>query len=574
MNSRSGLLTFLFFVLLAAMITLQVLGMIQSDRLYQRLNSIIDAVAGRKQAPNTATPTPQTTGDSANKGDWLVWGLAGEVRSLNLIISTDLATNYIVLGNIIETLFEQDLDADNIKLKPKLAEKMDISDNGLEIIITLKDNIHFSDNVPITADDVLFTYQTIMNPGVDCAALRNYMENITEVVRIDNKTVKFILKEQYWKTIETIGGFYVFPKHIYQFTDPKKFNKYISNPVGSGPYVFEKWDVGGQVVLKRNENYWDQRPAIDKVVFKFISNANATLAALQSHDIDIFEPGSEQVTDMPKNPQFAKEFNTIIFWDPTFGFWYLGWNEEKPFFKDVKVRLAMTYLTDRETLAKQLTKGNGAVVSSSFYIYGKQNNPDIKPWPYDPKKAVELLDEAGWKDTDGDGVRDKNGIPFRFKYSYPAGSTTSEQSAKSLKDDAAKIGVDVIIDPVEWSIFLGNLQDHKFDAAESMWAGVIEQDPYQILHSSQIKGGSNYVSFNNPRADKIIEQARRELNGEKRYALYHKFHKIVHEEQPYTFLMTRPRYYFIDRRFENVMVHKLGLNPLEWYVPKEKQRYK
>ena len=574
MNNRSGLLTFLFFVLLAGMITLQVLGMIQSDRLYERLNFILDAFSGQKQSANTSTP--QTTDDSANRGDWLVWGLPGEARTLNLLSSdSDMTTRYIVSSNIIETLFEQDFDTDKIQLKPKLAEKMDISENGLEITIGLKGNIHFSDNVPITADDVIFTYQTIMNPGVDCSDLRNYMENITEVVKIDSKTVKFILKEQYWKTIETVGGFYVFPKHIYQFTDPNEFNKRRNNPIGSGPYIFEKWDSGSQVVLKRNENYWDQKPAIDKVVFKFITNANACLAALQSHDIDIFEPGSEQVTDMPKNPQFAKEFDTIIFWDPTFGFWYVGWNQQRPFFKDARVRLAMTYLMDRETIAAQLTKGNGAVVSGPFYMYGKQTNPNIKPWSYDIEQAKKLLDAAGWKDTDGDGVRDKNGVPFRFKYSYPAGNLSSEQTARALKDDAAKVGIEVAPNPTEWSIFIGNLQDRKFDAAESMWGGVIEEDPYQIFHSSQIENrGSNYVSFRNAQADKIIERARRELNAEKRYALYHEFHKILHEEQPYTFLMTRPRYYFIDRRFENVIVHKLGINPLEWYVPKEKQRYK
>lgn len=567
-------MTFLFFVLLAGMITLQVLGMIQSDRLYERLNFILDAFSGQKQSANTSTP--QTTDDSANRGDWLVWGLPGEARTLNLLSSdSDMTTRYIVSSNIIETLFEQDFDTDKIQLKPKLAEKMDISENGLEITIGLKGNIHFSDNVPITADDVIFTYQTIMNPGVDCSDLRNYMENITEVVKIDSKTVKFILKEQYWKTIETVGGFYVFPKHIYQFTDPNEFNKRRNNPIGSGPYIFEKWDSGSQVVLKRNENYWDQKPAIDKVVFKFITNANACLAALQSHDIDIFEPGSEQVTDMPKNPQFAKEFDTIIFWDPTFGFWYVGWNQQRPFFKDARVRLAMTYLMDRETIAAQLTKGNGAVVSGPFYMYGKQTNPNIKPWSYDIEQAKKLLDAAGWKDTDGDGVRDKNGVPFRFKYSYPAGNLSSEQTARALKDDAAKVGIEVAPNPTEWSIFIGNLQDRKFDAAESMWGGVIEEDPYQIFHSSQIENrGSNYVSFRNAQADKIIERARRELNAEKRYALYHEFHKILHEEQPYTFLMTRPRYYFIDRRFENVIVHKLGINPLEWYVPKEKQRYK
>jgi peptide/nickel transport system substrate-binding protein len=579
MNTRSGLFTFLLFLLLLAMIVLQILSMIQSDRLYERLNFLLENISGRQAAPGKIEPN--STAQSADKypgdeGDWLVWGLGGEVRTLNLLsVDADMSTRYIVDSPIIESLFTQDLDTDKIKLKPKLAEKMDISENGLEITITLKDGIHFSDGVPVTADDVIFTFETMMNPQIDCADMRLYYDNVTSVVKLDDRKVKFVLRERYWKTIGTIGMSWVFPKHIYQFKDPNEFNKRISNPVGSGPYIFEKWDVGQQVVLKRNENYWDKKPNINKIVYKFISNATAELQALRSHDIDIFEPGSEQVTDMPKNADFAKEFRTIIFWDPAFGYWYIGWNEQRPFFKDRRVRLAMTHLTDRESMVAQLTRGKGAVVTGTFYIYGRQNDPNIQPWPYDIKKAAQLLDEAGWKDHDGDGIRDKDGIPFRFKFSYPAGNVSSEQIARLLKDDAAKVGIEVIANPTEWSIFLGNLNDRNFDAAESAWGGVIEDDPYQLFHSSQIQGrGNNYVSFNNPQADKLIDQARRELDEQKRYALYHQFHKILHEEQPYTFLMTRPRYYFIDKRFENVIVHKLGIDPFEWYVPREKQRYK
>jgi peptide/nickel transport system substrate-binding protein len=557
--------------------------MVQSDRLYKRLNGLVDHLE------NSAAPTLARTGGKSTEdkssafepypgvdGDWLVWALPGEIRTLNLLsVDADMDTRYIVDSTIIESLFTQDLDADKEKLKPKLAEKMDISENGLEITITLKDGIYFSDGVPVTADDVIFTFETMMNPKIDCPDLRNYFDNITGVIKLDDRRVKFVMKERYWKTISVIGGFYVFPKHIYQFKDPNEFNKRISAPVGSGPYIFERWDVGQQIILKRNENYWGKKPNIKKVVYKFIVNATAAIQALRSHDIDIFEPGSEQVTDMPKDPDFTKEFRTIIFWDPTFGFWYLGWNEQRPFFKDRRVRQAMTCLTDRKAMVETLTRGKGAVVTGTFYIYGRQNDPNIQPWPYDPERAKQLLDETGWIDHDGDGIRDKDGIPFRFKFTYVAGNISSEQMAKLLKDDAAKVGVEVIPNPTEASIFMGNINDRNFDSVEAMWGGVIEDDPYQIFHSSQIQGrGNNYVSFNSPQADKLIEQARRELDEEKRYALYHQLHRILHEEQPYTFLMTRPRYYFIDRRFENVIVHKLGVDPFEWYVPKEKQRYK
>jgi peptide/nickel transport system substrate-binding protein len=421
----------------------------------------------------------------------------------------------------------------------------------------------------------MFTYETIMNPGIDAPALRNFYKNVKEVVKLDERTIKFVFNEIYWKTLEAVGIFDVFPKHIYKFDDPKEFNKHISNPVGSGPYVFEKWDVGNQIVLSRNENYWGKKPKIKKRVFRFITNTTAALQALRSHEIDFLEPTSEQFDDMSKDEEFKKEFNILAFWQPSGGFSFIGWNQKRPFFADRLVRLAMTHIVDRDSILKHILKGRGTVVSGPFYIYGRQNNPDIQPWPYDPKKAAQLLDEAGWIDTDGDGIRDKNGVIFSFKYMYVPSGPGAEAIAKLLKDEASKVGIEVLPDPVEGSIFTERIHNRNFDSMAMGWGGTIESDPYSIYHSSQIEGrGNNFISFSNAEADKVMEQARVELDENKRYALYHQFHKILHEEQPYTFLYTRRTFMFLDKRFENVRIHKLGTDDQEWYVPKDKQRYK
>lgn len=576
MNNK-GLITFLLFVLLFGMIGLQILSMIQSDRLYERLNRLIDATAGRQTvaiAPvSTATNGNQNSGD---KGDWAVANISGEPRTLNPIsVDFDMSGRTICMRNIFETLFYYDLDFDGVKLKPVLAESLEISDNGLEMTVKLKDKIWFSDGVPITADDVLFTYETMMSPKIDSADMRNYYENVEKLVKIDNKTVKFIFKEMYWKTLESVGIFEVLPKHIYQFTDPNEFNKRVSNPVGSGPYVFERWDVAQQIVLKRNENYWGQKPKINKLVFKVISNSTAALQSLRSHSIDYMEPTSEQFADMSKDEQFKKDFNIFSYWEPSGGYSYIGWNQARPLFKDKNVRLAMTCMIDRFSIAKYILKDKVKVVSGSFYLYGKQNDPNIQPWPFDLKKASQLLDDAGWKDTNNDGIRDKDGVPFRFKLSYTTSSPTAEAIVKVIKDDAAKIGVEVAPDPVEWSIFLERLNASEFDACMAGWGGTIESDPYQLFHSSQIENrGSNRVGFNNIQVDALIEEARKTIDPAKRYELYHQLHKLLHEEQPYTFMFSRPTFLFIDKRFENVKIHKLGTDPMEWYVPTEKQRYK
>jgi peptide/nickel transport system substrate-binding protein len=185
-----------------------------------------------------------------------------------------------------------------------------------------------------------------------------------------------------------------------------------------------------------------------------------------------------------------------------------------------------------------------------------------------------LLDEAGWVDSDSDGIRDKDGVPLRFKFMYSVSSTLYQRLVKILKNEAAKVGIEIVPDPYEWSVVIDKLNNRKFESMVMGWGGDILEDPYQLWHSSQIGNrGSNYVGFNIAEADTIIEQARRTIDEGKRNKLYHQLHAILHAEQPYTFLFTRPTFRLVDRRFKNVNIHKMGYNYLEWYVPKDKQKY-
>ncbi len=579
MNNRSGLVTFFVFLFLAVMILFQGLSMIQADRLYERLNRVLNTLqssgrfsAVQQQRPKASDlPGEEYPGD---EGDWLVWRLDAEPASLNNIHSSaGMYTRYIVSGNIFESLLEY--DPDKLTLKPWLAESYKVSDDGLEISFKIRDDVYFSDGHPITADDIIFTYKTIVNPKIDAANLANYYQDVDHVEKISDREVKFVMKRFYFKSLEFSGGMEILPKHIYQFDDPQEFNKRINDPVGSGPYVFEKWDVGRQVVLKRNENYWGHKPKIKKIVFRFITNFTAAVQALRAGEVDYMRPLPDQYYDLSSDKDFIDTIDCLSYWHPAVGYFWMGWNQDRPFFADKKVRLAITHLVDRELICRELLKVPEAKVPTGpFYIYGPQSNPDIKPWPYDPEKTKKLLDEAGWVDSDGDGIRDKDGVPFRFRYMI-GNLPLHEQLAKLLKDEAAKVGIEVIPEIYEWSIFVQRLQDRQFDAVNLAWHGTLEADPYQIWHSSQIGNrGSNYIGFNNAEADAIIEEARMTLDREKRNKLYHRFHEIIHEEQPYTFIYTRPEQRFLDKRFENVVIHKLGIDPHEWYVPREKQKYK
>jgi peptide/nickel transport system substrate-binding protein len=577
MNGRSSLKMVFALLLLFVIIFLQLLSRIQTNRFLKKLDSL------EKNLLNVSTPkvsTKQaTTAEKeypGDEGDWLVWGFAAEPKTLNLIsVNCDIYAKWMMFETVFEPLLSYDYD--EIKLKPCLAENYKISDDGLEITFILRDGICFSDGMPITADDVIFTYQTVVNPKIDAADRAQSYIDVEKAERINEKTVKFTMKRPYFLALEitSLWDIGIYPKHIYDFNDPEEFNKRISNPVGSGPYVFEKWDTGDKVVFRRNENYWGPKPKIKKVIYKFIINDKARLQALRSGDVDIMIPSPEQFMDLIKDEKFKKDFRCLSYWTPGTPFFYIGWNQDMPFFSDRQVRLAMTSLLDKQALIQHLLKGSGEMITGPFYIYGKENNPDIKPWPYDPNKAAQLLDEAGWKDSDGDGIRDKNGISFRFKFSYSADYLLYQNLASILKDSAAKLGIEVIPDPVEWSILINRLSDRKFESVVMGWGGQIVEDQYQIFHSSQIGNrGSNYVGFKNAEADRLLEDIRQTIDDEKRIELSRKLHSLLHYEQPYTFLFTRPTYRIVSPRFENVIIHKLGVKEEEWFVPKEKRKYK
>ncbi|MBW8015279.1 MAG: hypothetical protein FVQ82_03765 [Planctomycetes bacterium] len=575
MNGRSPLVTFFLFVFIAVLIGLQFLSMIQSDRLYERLNDVIRVVENTGFS-GSGSQTAKTSGDKypGDVGDWLIWRLEGEPSTLTYVhTGSDAYTSYIVSGTIFESLLKYDIDK-YINV-PQLAESYEVSEDKLTVTYKIKEEACFSDGHPVTADDVVFSYDMVMDPLTDTASHASYFSIIKDVVKVDDKTVKFLFDEVQFKAVDYSGMMEIYPEHIYKYDDPKDFNDRISDPVGSGPYVFEKWNVGSDVVLKRNENYWGKKPNIVKIIYKFINNNTAAVQALRAHKVDFMRPLPEQYHELSQDEEFKKDFQCLSYWDPGVGYFWIGWNQDRVFFKDKRVRLALTHLIDRQLILDKLLKIPEAVMPTGpFYIFGPQNDASIKPWPYDPEKAKKLLDEAGWIDTDGDGVRDKDGVPFRFKYTIVAGFKPHTQMAKLVKDSLASVGIDVTPDPYEGSIFFNRVKDRQFDAVNMAWGGGLAADPYQVWHSSQIgKRGSNYVGFNIPEADKLIEDARKEFDADKRNAMYKKFHRIVHEQQPYTFIYSKPQQRFLDKRFENVKIHTLGLDQLEWYVPRQLQKY-
>jgi peptide/nickel transport system substrate-binding protein len=529
-----------------------------------------DRVKRAQQLPGYAT------------GDFYVDMFASPPEKLTPIISSDTYSSSIQ-GQVLESL--ADRDPQTLKWRPNIARGWTVSPDGLEMTFTMKRGVTFSDGEPLTADDVIYTYQLIMNDKIDAPRQRVYYEKVKTAEKVNDYEVRFTFKETYFQNFEVIAGLGIMPEHFYSKFTPEEFNRSTGLLLGSGPYRLADpttWrnEPGKPVELVRNERYWGEPAPFDKLIWRIVQNESARMTTFQNGDVDEFSPSPEQYVSLLKDEKLLARTQHFEFDSPSGGYLFVGWNQkrqDKPTpFADRRVRQAMTMLIDRQAICEQIMLGYAKVATGPFNPLGNQVDKSIQPWPFDPTAAKKLLAEAGYVDRNNDGVVDgPDGQPLRFAISYPSSSETYNRTVLLMKDTFARGGVICEPKPTEWSVLLQDMDARNFDAISLGWGGSIEGDLYQIFHSSQaIAGGDNVIGYVNPELDKAIEAARTTADESKRSELWQACHRIMHEDQPYTFLYTRKALAFMDGRIKNVQRVSLGLNPmLEWYVPKDLRKW-
>jgi peptide/nickel transport system substrate-binding protein len=518
--------------------------------------------------PEGRSTTETTSNSEPVDGDWLIYHLSAEPATLNPITATDAYEGTINNGKIYETLIER--NNETLELEPLLAESWQISENKLTYTFKIREGIKWHDGSPFTSEDIVFSYKTIMNPKVDSPQLRSYYQEIEDVKAIDEHTVEFTYARPYFLALEFCGGMPIVPKHIF---DKGDFNSNPAgrDPVGTGPYKFVKWTTGREIVLEKNPDYWGEKPKINKIVFKIITDNTVAFQILKRQELDVSGLTPIQWERQTNTTSFKENYDKLSYFTPNYS--YIGWNSKRPYFADRQVRTALTHLVNRELILDKILYNLGAIVTNPFYINSPEYDKSIQPYSYDPAKAEELLKQADWIDHDGDGIRDKDGVKFAFEFLIPGGSETGEKIATILKEELDNMGIQMDIRKTEWAVFTTRLNERNFDAVTLAWSMGVESDPYQIWSSTQAESGSNFIGFKNEEADTLIEEARTEFDREKRMKLYRRFAEIVHEEQPYTFLFCRKSTVAVNKRFENVVVYPLGIDLLEWHVPLPLQMY-
>lgn len=504
-------------------------------------------------------------------GDWLMLHLPAEMPHLNPLTSTDYYAS-----TVLSWIFDNLLDRDPRTMEdlPNLAKSWEISDDHLTYTFYLRDDVTFSDGVPLTAHDVKFTFDKVMDPMVDAPHLRSYYVDITNCEVVDDYTVRFHCSKPYYRHLVMLGGVGIMPRHIYGEGD---FNNHPNNrkPIGSGMYTLETWETGQRIMLVRNPTYWGRKvkgwPYFDKITYTIIPNENTAFQVLSRGDLDFMSMQPELFMRRANTPKFKAQFNRFAYSRPAYN--YIGWNLRKPMFSDKQTRLALTMFLDRELICNEIYYGQAIVVSSQFMPGSPEHNNSLNPVPYDPEKAKQLLLEAGWKDSNGDGILDRNGIAFMFEVATTNQNPLAEKILTIFKEELARAGITLIIRPMEWASLLERVDKREFDAILMGWSMPPDPDPYQVWHSSQAESGSNYIGFINEESDRLIEAARVSFNRQERIALYHRFQEILHEEQPYLFLLAPKVLAAGDKRIHGFRVYPFGIDQREWFVPSAMQRY-
>lgn len=509
-------------------------------------------------------------------------------------------------------------------LSPNLALKIEErpTPDGLssEYLVHLRDNLfwqplnpahfpsslelapHFLKSHPVTAHDFKFYYDAVMNPSVcemKATVLRAFFSDIEEFRILDPLTFavrwKVGGKDQRIKysALGWTAALQPLPCFVYKyFPDGEKIveedeaestyrthsvwaqnfsHHFAKNSIVScGPWIFGGMNEEG-IKLVRNPDFHDPLRALSQELhYTFKESLDAMWQEFKAAKCDLCILAPSQLAELTsflssdvyrQQESKGQGIHELDFVEPAFS--YIGWNLTTPFFQSKKVRQALTLAIDRERIIAQNLNGMALPITGPFFLFSPANDSSIQPWPFDPYLAARLLEEEGWIDLNGDGIRDKmiggKRVPFRFTLNYYSKNVISKMVCDSIATALREVGIDCHLSGLDITDLSQAMDDKSFDALFMAWTlGSPPEDPRQLWHSkgAKEKGSSNAIGFANPQIDALIEELTYEYDKEKRLSLYHAFHRIIHEEAPYTFLYSPKRRLLYRDYVKNLFIPK------------------
>lgn len=502
-------------------------------------------------------------------GDALIVGTIGEPSILIPMLAGDSAS-HDVAGLIFNGLVKYDTD---LSITGDLAESWEVSNDGLIITFHLRKGVRWADGVEFTADDVMFGYKTIIDEKTPTPYKEDFLQ-VEKAEVLDRYTFRVRYKKPFAPALSSWGNLVVLPRHLLEGKDITKVD-FGRNPIGMGPFKLREWRSGQEVVLDSNHDYFEGRPYIDRYIYKVIPDPATLFLELQAGGVDMMGLTPLQYTKQTDNGFFKENFQKFRY--PVFSYTYLGFNLKHPWFKDKRVRQAIAYAIDKTEIVDVVLFGLGKPATGPYVPNTWPYNPNVKRYEYNPQKAKELLKEAGWVDTDGDGILDKDGKRFEFTILTNMGNRLRMNTATIIQWRLSRIGIKVNIRTLEWSTFINEFIDkRRFEAVILGWNIGLDPDQYDIWHSSKTgEKEFNFVSYSNREVDELLEKGRRTFDINKRKQAYYRIQEILAEELPYIFLYVPDAIPIVHSRFKGIKPSPIGItyNIHKWYVPRRLQRH-
>jgi len=516
-------------------------------------------------APAMAAPR----NDGAPNGGTLKYGEYGAPSTLDPITGNDMISlriGEIVFNGLVGINERQEV-------VPELAERWEVSGDGRVYTFYLRKDVVWHQRegetaaapVPFTADDVVYTYNIMMNPNT-VTPLKVRYEFIESVAEIDKYTVKFTLKRPILNALAKFS-FKVIPHHGPRSAESlTRDDPFTRSPIGTGPFRLKNVSADREIILEANDNYFKGRPHLNGIVAKPFADQNIMSQALLYNAIDMIA-----LVNPRSIPEIQGDRRFVLAPYNALSYSFFAYNMRNPLLADKRVRKAFTYAVNREEMLNSFFNGQGTIVSGPFAPGSWAYNLDVAPLPYDPGKATELLQEAGFK-MGKNGILEKDGeeLALTLKVPIEKESEDVKRVVLAFSNYLKKIGVQVNVEFKEWlswkeDVFL----KHDFDIVFASWVFDDSADISSLFHSSEIgPWKNNFGAYSNPEVDGLIAESKLTLDHEKRRTINRKLHALIADESPYTFLWTLTNYAAYSKKYRHVAIHpyKFFTFADSWYV--------
>jgi peptide/nickel transport system substrate-binding protein len=538
-----------------------------SDAFCQRVLPAVEAFMAEARSTN---PTP----DDTRYGGTVVVGTIGELADgMNAAVSSDYSsTQHQQFVNLM-TLLDYDED---LNPRPYLAESWEVSDDNTEVTFHIRQDVYWHDGEQTDANDVAFTYRTVMNPETafpNAAFWDHYEKGDDGVEVVDDFTVVMRLRP-HSEFLDPWRSTAILPEHLLGDVPPTDLKQHpygTQCPVGNGPFVFSSHTPQDRWVFEPNHAFPAElggRPFVDRYVYRIIPEQTTLLTELLTENVDVYiAPRPDQAQQILDNPNLTLHNYTFR------NYVFVGWNARKPQLADPRVRQAITLGTNREEIVTAILQGYGTVANSGVPPFHWAFDPHgTESGSHDPAKAMALLEEAGWTDRDGDGVRENaDGVPLAFSIKYNTGNQQRQDVAEIMQSQLAEIGMAVQPQVVEWATLLQQINTPElrdFDGVVMGWVTEFKLDDMDLFHSGRIDQPYAWSGTANVEIDELLEALSTTVDRDVAVPLWADYQRAVSEEAPYTYFYFPDRLDGVNNRVMGVELDARGewVNIKDWYL--------